>query len=467
MFYNAEVMAIFGKLVQLNARVSLRVKLAGAFAALVILSGAITFWLTTQALHGAFHAFTLQSGIIQAYQLQEAFAAHYERVGSWRSIEMSLAMLAYHANLILADAEGIVVLAADPQWVSRKLPEEVLTAGVPINVAGRRVGTLVAGALEDAFSPLEQTFLDSLSSSIWRAGTLAALAATVLGVLLLRQLTVPLRRLAQVTEQISLGNTPGPRLPVYSRDELGQLSAAFNRMVERLERSEKLRRQMIADIAHELRTPLTVIQGNLQAILDGVYEPTPNVIASIHEESLLLARLVGDLRDLSLAEAGELRLEKQLTDIRDAIRQTVTVIEPRLASKRIALNVTLPDEPVLVEIDPQRIQQVLLNILSNAERYTPEDGQITLSAVNFNTEVHISVTDSGPGIAPEDLPYVFERFWRGDRSRSRATGGTGLGLAIAKQFVEAHGGRIWAESTPGKGSTFAFSLPSERARKGG
>jgi signal transduction histidine kinase len=173
----------------------------------------------------------------------------------------------------------------------------------------------------------------------------------------------------------------------------------------------------------------------------------------------LLARLVGDLRDLSLAEAGELRLEKQLTDIRDAIRQTVTVIEPRLASKRIVLTVTLPDDPVLVEIDPQRIQQVLLNILSNAERYTPEGGQITLSAVKLNAEVRVSVTDSGPGIAPEDLPYVFERFWRGDRSRSRATGGTGLGLAIAKQFVEAHGGRIWAESTPGKGSTFAFSLP--------
>lgn len=452
-------MTLFEKLAQLNARVSLRIKLAGAFAALIILSGAITFWLTKQALHEAFHAFTLQSGIIQAYQLQKVFADHYERVGSWHNIEMSLAMLAYHANLILADADGSVVLASDPQWVGRKLSKDILAAGVPINVADRRVGTLVAGALEDAFSPLEQTFFDSLNSSIWVAGALAALAAIVLGVLLLRQLTVPLRRLAQATEQISLGNTPGLRLPVHSRDELGQLSAAFHRMIERLERSEKLRRQMIADIAHELRTPLTVVQGNLQAILDGVYEATPEVIASIHEESLLLARLVNDLRDLSLAEAGELHLKKQLADIREVIRQTVTVIEPHLESKRIVLTVTLPNDPVLVDMDSQRIRQVLLNILSNAERYTPQGGQIALSAVKSDVEVRVSVTDSGPGIAPEDLPYIFERFWRADRSRTRTTGGTGLGLAIAKQLVEAHGGRIWAESTPGKSATFVFSLP--------
>nr|BAL58466.1 sensor histidine kinase [Candidatus Acetothermum autotrophicum] len=457
------------------SRIPLRLKLIGAFALLVGLGGGITYWLAEHAVRESFQAFSLQSGIIQAYQLQQAFADYYEHVGSWRGVEhffnsegpppglgmryrMGLAMFAYQANLILANEDGIVLLAPDPQLLGQKLLEETLIAGVPVNVAGRRVGTLLAGSLENIFSPLEQTFLDSLHTSILTAGVIATLAAIGLGALLLRQLTVPLRRLVQATEQISIGNA-GPRLPVPSHDELGQLSAAFNRMAERLEQSERLRRQMIADIAHELRTPLTVIQGNLQAILDGVYEPTPEVIASIHEESSLLARLVSDLRELSLAEAGELHLEKQLTDIREVIRQTVTVLEPSLESKRITLRVELPQEPVVVKIDPQRIKQVLFNLLNNAERYTPEGGQIGLSVARSENEIRVSVSDTGPGIAPEDLPYVFERFWRADRSRSRATGGSGLGLAIAKHFIEAHGGTIWAESAPGHGATFTFSLP--------
>lgn len=441
---------------QLNARAPLAVKLAGALIAVVLLSGGTAFWLTRQAMHEVFRAFTLQSGIIQAYQLQQTFVNYYERVGSWRGVDTSLALLSYHANLILADEQGVALLAPDPRWVGRKLPDEALTAGVPINAGGRRVGTLVAGALEDSLNPLEQTFLNSLNGSLLTASVLAALAAMALGILFLRQLTISLRRLAHATEQISRGNTR-LRLPVHSHDELGQLSAAFNRMAERLEKSEKLRRQMIADIAHELRTPLTVIQGDLQAILDGVYQPTPEVIASIHEESTLLARLVNDLHELSLAETGELRLEKRPADMREIVQRAVTVIDPQVRARNIAIELELPQGPVPVEIDAQRIEQVLLNLLSNAERYTPIGGQIRVALTVHKSNAIVQISDTGPGINPEDLPYIFERFWRA--SRPRATGGTGLGLAIAKHFVEAHGGRIWAESTPGKGATLTFSLP--------
>ncbi len=455
------------------SRIPLRLKLIGAFALIVGLGGGITYWLAERAVRESFQAFSLQSGIIQAYQLQQAFADYYERVGSWRGIEhffssegpppgmryrMGLAMLAYQANLILANEDGVVLLAPDPQLLGQKLPDETLIAGVPVNVAGRRVGTLLAGSLENILSPLEQTFLDSLSTSILAAGVIATLAAIGLGILLLRQLTVPLRRLVQATEQISIGNA-GPRLSVPSHDEIGQLSAAFNRMAERLEQSEKLRRKMIADIAHELRTPLTVIQGNLQAILDKVYEPTAEVIASIHEESVLLARLVSDLRELSLAEAGELRLEKRVTDLREIVQHAVTVIDPQLRAKSITLILELPHAPVSVEVDAQRIEQVLLNLLANAERYTPLEGQIRIALSVRGGEAVIQISDTGPGITSEDLPYVFERFWRADKSRSRATGGSGLGLAIAKHFIEAHGGHIWAESTLGQGATFTFSLP--------
>jgi signal transduction histidine kinase len=446
--------------------IPLALKLWLVFFVVIAIGMGISYLLAERATTQQFIVLSGRRNLEQAQLLAPLLAEYYAQHGSWEGVQSILERERPGRGkgppwgdpwqrFALLDSGGRVVIGQAPAEISREALDSV---GVPIVVNGVHVAWLVPTTGMEHLSRGEQEFLRSTRGAILLAGVIAAGAALVLGGLFLRNILAPLRQLENASQRLAQGDL-SQRVPVTGRDEIGHLAESFNRMVERLERSEKLRRQMIADIAHELRTPLTVIQGNLQAILDGVYEPTPNVIASIHEESLLLARLVGDLRDLSLAEAGELRLEKQLTDIRDVIRQTITVIEPRLASKRIVLTVTLPDEPVLVEIDPQRIQQVLLNILSNAERYTPEDGQITLSAVNFNTEVHISVTDSGPGIAPEDLPYVFERFWRGDRSRSRATGGTGLGLAIAKQFVEAHGGRIWAESTLGKGSTFAFSLP--------
>ncbi len=441
-------------------------KLWLVFFVVIAIGMSISYLLAERATTQQFIIFSGQRNLEQAQLLAPLLAEYYAQHGSWEGVESILERERPGRgkgppwgnpwqSFSLLDTNGRVVIGQAPAEISREVLDSV---GVPIVVNGVRVAWLVPITGMRHLSVVEQEFLRSTRGAILLAGVIAAGAALVLGGLFLRNILAPLRQLERASQRLAQGDL-SQRVPVTGRDEIGHLAESFNRMVERLERSEKLRRQMIADIAHELRTPLTVIQGNLQAILDGVYKPTPNVIASIHEESLLLARLVGDLRDLSLAEAGELRLEKQLTDIRDVIRQTVTVIEPRLASKRIVLTITLPNEAVIVEIDPQRIQQVLLNILSNAERYTPEGGQITLSAVKLNAEVRVSVTDSGPGIAPEDLPYVFERFWRGDRSRSRATGGTGLGLAIAKQFVEAHGGRIWAESTPGKGSTFTFSLP--------
>jgi two-component system OmpR family sensor kinase/two-component system sensor histidine kinase BaeS len=466
---------------RINASIPLSVKLIGAFALVIILGGTAAYWLTDRALRENFQVFSTQSGLIHAYQLQQPFADYYEQVGSWHGIEnfagpagsqtqmgpgmmqqMSPAMLIYHYDLILADHDGTVLLAPDSRLLGQRLPEQALIDDVPINVAGRRVGTLLAGSMENAFNPLDQAFLSSISRSVLTASLIAALAALIVGALLLRQLTQPLRRLARATEQIASGNSgPGPRLPVHSRDELGQLTASFNRMAERLEKSEQLRRQMVADIAHELRTPLTVIQGDLQAIREGVFAPTPEAITSIHEESLRLNRLVNDLKELSLAEAEELTLNCRPTNINELIRQTATVTQPQLESKGIKLNVELPDEPVTAEVDSDRVGQVLVNLLSNAQRYTPEGGEIAVRLRRQGGKALVSVSDAGPGIAPDDLPYVFERFWRADRSRARVSGGSGLGLAIAKQLVEAHGGQIWAESSPGHGATFTFTLPLE------
>lgn len=464
---------------EINASIPLRVKLIGAFALVIILGAATAYWLSERAFRESFQSFSTQSGLIHAYQLQQPFADYYERTESWRGIEgflgptgssaemgpdmmqqMGPAMLIYHYDLILADADGTVILAPDSRLLGRQLSQGALVSGVPINAGGRRVGTLLAGSMENAFNPLDQAFLGSISRSIFVAGLIAALAALLVGALLLRQLTRPLRRLARATEQIASGNSePGPRLPVHSRDELGQLTSSFNRMAERLEKSEQLRRQMIQDIAHELRTPLTVIQGDLQAILEGVFASTPEAITSIHEESQRLSRLVNDLRELSLAEAGELTLSRRLMNINELIRQTATVTQPQLEGKGLKLKVELPEEPVEANVDPDRIGQVLVNLLSNAQRYTPDGGQITVRLWQQDGKACVSIADTGPGIAPEDLPHVFERFWRADRARARASGGSGLGLSIAKQLVEAHGGQIWVESSPGHGTTFTFTLP--------
>jgi signal transduction histidine kinase len=212
-------------------------------------------------------------------------------------------------------------------------------------------------------------------------------------------------------------------------------------------------------VAHELRTPLTNIRGYLEALRDGVVEPERTVIDSLHEEAMLLSHLVDDLQELSLAEAGGLTLERQPVVLADVVDRAIGAVRPRAEAEGIALRVDLSEDLPLVDVDPRRIGQVLRNLLDNGLTHTGPGGEIVVNAHAENEWVEVSVRDTGAGIAVEDLPYVFERFYRADRSRSRATGGAGLGLAIAKQLVEAHGGRIEVESEIGRGTRFTFTLP--------
>jgi two-component system OmpR family sensor kinase/two-component system sensor histidine kinase BaeS len=220
----------------------------------------------------------------------------------------------------------------------------------------------------------------------------------------------------------------------------------------------------MADIAHELRTPLSVVQGNLRAILDDVYPLEKSEIARLYDETRLLSRLVDDLRELAQAEAGQLGLNLRATDLAALLHRTITNFEPAAESKQIDLTIetagALPD----IEADPDRLAQVLRNLLTNALRHTPPGGQIAVTASLGQACVRVSVADSGQGVAPEYLDHVFDRFWRADHARSRENGGSGLGLTIAKSLVEAHGGRIWVESTLGQGATFIFEVPTGSAR---
>jgi signal transduction histidine kinase len=248
------------------------------------------------------------------------------------------------------------------------------------------------------------------------------------------------------------------RVQIKDKSELGELAEAFNSMGSDLERAERLRRNMVADVAHELRTPLSNIRGYLEALRDGVIKPDAETIRSLYEEAFLLSRLVDDLQELSLAEAGELKLVLQAEDIGELIRQAVAAVETQERAKGLSLSVELPDKLPPVNIDSRRIGEVLRNLLENAVAHTAKEGSITVAAKQRDNWVEVSVTDTGEGIPTKDLPNIFERFYRVDKSRTRATGGSGLGLTIAKRLVEAHGGKIEVQSEPGKGSRFSFTI---------
>jgi signal transduction histidine kinase len=244
--------------------------------------------------------------------------------------------------------------------------------------------------------------------------------------------------------------------------EVADVSRAFNDMTAALEEAEGLRKNLMADVAHELRTPLSVLQGNLQAILDDVYPLDKAEVSRLYDETRLLGRLVEDLRELALADAGKLQMNLQPTDLGQVLRATCDHLVPAAEAEGVTLSVEAPGDLPVVQADPDRVAQVLHNLLVNALRHTTAGGSITVSSSQTDDGVQVAVADTGEGISPEDLLHLFDRFWRVDPSRSRGErwpGGTGLGLSIAQSLVKAQGGRIWAESTLGKGSTFYFTLP--------
>jgi signal transduction histidine kinase len=257
--------------------------------------------------------------------------------------------------------------------------------------------------------------------------------------------------------QVLAGGDLGHQVPVRTSDEIGELAKSFNRMSADLAHSNQLRRQMTADIAHDLRTPLSVITGYSEALADGKLPGTPETFAAMHIQAQHLNRLIEDLRTLSLADAGQLSLMRRPIEPRGLLEHTALAYLPVAESRGVALSVEGDDLPPIL-VDPDRLLQVLGNLVNNALRHTGDGGRIDLSAARSNGQVLLRVRDTGPGIPDEDLPHIFDRFYRGDKART-SNGASGLGLAIARSLVEAHGGRIIAENVPGGGAQFTVSLP--------
>lgn len=319
-------------------------------------------------------------------------------------------------------------------------------------------------AVKLVMGPLETTFLASVHKSLIWVGIGIMVIGLAASYALARSITVPLRKLSCAAEQLEQGNL-GQTVMVGTSDEVGHLAVIFNRMSETLATNTKLRRQLLANIAHELRTPLAVIQGHLEGMVDGVIEPSKEQLSSLHEEAVRLNRLITDLRDLSLAEVRQLALEQQPTDINQLITRIVMRLKTLADEKEIEVNYTLADSLPEALVDSDRMSQVFYNILVNAIRYSPNKGrvQVTTALAKYKDKpwLKISIEDNGPGIAAEDLPYVFDHFYRGDKSRDRKSGGSGIGLAIVKQLVESHGGQVKVESVLGLGSVFYVFLPVE------
>ena len=358
----------------------------------------------------------------------------------------------------LVNAQGNVVIPLPDDPLGEHVSAARLAQGTLLTVNGQLVGTILAPATAPGLTPEETAYLQRTDLALLLAGGTALLVAVVMGVLLARTLTRPLQALTSATQRVASGQL-GQEVSVRSGDEIGELATAFNQMSRELARAVQSRRQMTADIAHELRTPLTVIAGYIESMSDGVLAPTPERLAVIYSEIEHLQHLVGDLRTLSQADAGELTLHKAPMAPAELIQRAQAAFEHRAEQQGIALQVAAPGATPPVAVDEIRMTQVLSNLLSNALRYTPPGGQIVLGAAARGDGVDLSVRDTGAGIPPADLPFVFNRFYRADKSRSDE-GESGLGLAIVKALVEAHGGTIEALSELGRGTTMRIHLPA-------
>lgn len=360
----------------------------------------------------------------------------------------------------VTDAQGIVVFGGpDPRRLGTQVPERSLRRGIPVEVDGKTAGYLIFDFFEDRRAPdaPENLFVAALNRGIVLSALVAIIAALVLGAALARTLARPIRELTTATQRIAQGEL-GLQVPVRTHDELGKLAASFNSMSADLERASTLRRQMTADIAHDLRTPLSVILGYTEALSDGKLRATPAIAHTLHQEALHLNHLIDDLRTLSLADAGELPLYRDGITPEALIQRAATAYTMQAEQQGVALRTEVATDLPLVDVDTQRMAQVLGNLVSNALRHTPAGGTITLAAAQGGDEVRLSVRDTGDGIAAEDLPHIFDRFYQGDQAR-QSSGASGLGLSIARSIVEAHGGRISVESASGQGATFTVHLP--------
>jgi len=447
---------------------SLAAKLTLAFLIVGLTGAVLVALISARQTQRAFDSF-----VLQRYQLDliEQATEYYQQIGSWDDLVAaappSLSRGGHSGGpggadlFTLVDADGFVVTNGRQFHAGDQLDAEELRRAVPLEVEAQTVGYILFGQPPERLGNLpgsiEQDFLARMRQALIWGALGATLIALLLGAFLAQTISRPVRELTEATQRVAAGEM-GVQVPIRTADELGELAGSFNLMSSDLNRATQARRQMTADIAHDLRTPLSIILGYTEALSDGKLVASPDMYAVMHNEARQLNHLIEDLRTLSLADTGELSIQPRPIAPVELLERAAAAQGGQAADKGITLEVAAEPSLPLVVVDPERMAQVLGNLLGNALRHTPTEGVVRLTAVAGDGEIQLAVSDTGSGIAAQDLPYIFDRFYRGDEAR-RQTGESGLGLAIARSIVEAHGGTISVQSIPDVGSTFTISLP--------
>jgi two-component system OmpR family sensor kinase/two-component system sensor histidine kinase BaeS len=453
------------------------VRLTLAFAVVAVIGIGLASLLANLAINNEFRSFVGRSeATSQSSDLATKLVSYYTEHQSWDGVGLILIparppqggapqpgspppdRFGPPLTLMVANATGRIVFDSGQRRIGEALSQTERDGATALQEQEHTIGYLVFTPGPVAtLRPTEQLFIDQVRQNLLLAALIASVIGAVLGLLFSRTLTRPLNRLVSAARAIAAKDLTH-RVEPSGTVEVANVAHAFNDMAASLQKAEQLRRNLVADVAHELRTPLSVMQGALSAQLDGLFPLDLTETARLYDETCLLSRLVDDLRELAQAEAGQLQLNLGSIDLQRIIVSTAEAFHAMANEQQTEVVVAAPDQLPLVKADSERVAQVLRVLLNNALRHTQANGMITITATSMSDSVEVNVRDTGEGIAPDDLPYVFDRFWRGDKSRARETGGSGLGLAIAKQLIEAQDGSIGVESTIGQGSRFWFRL---------
>ncbi|MFL4901729.1 ATP-binding protein [Streptomyces sp. MMS24-I2-30] len=442
-------------------------RLALAFAFLGIGAAALTAVLVNAAFGDRFDTYLAKQQQVREQQLVALFTAEYQQDSAWKPSSLNdlaptVTMTGSQAELRGPDGQHVWSLTdAMVSPATLAMHRDMMGIGdlgparkLPITVDGKRVGTLDVRVPQGQIPAVDQKFRSDVNQLLIAGGLTAGLVALTVGLYTARRATAPIAELTRAAGDLAAGQRDR-RVTAIPDNEIGELATAFNTMADRVEKEDELRRAFAADVAHELRTPLAILRSELEAVQDGVREPTPKVITSLHDETLRLGRFIADLEAPSSADAAAFTLEHRPLSLAALVRDTVDGLGDRFAEAGIAVHTDLSE--VSVEGDAVRLRQVVTNQLTNALKFVPAGGTVTLTLRRQDHWAELKVADTGLGIPAEELPHIFDRFFR---SRTARADGSGIGLAVAAELTAAHGGALTADSTPGHGTTFTTRLPA-------
>jgi signal transduction histidine kinase len=464
-------------------RLSITTRLILSFLTIIILTLVLFIVVTNRVVYNRFADLVIRSGTNFSKRVVPILEQYYQANGSWDGVENlvfdtpgnreggfgrfrqengnmimpGLMITAQDERFLLIDGDEII-FDTNPDGIFINNPENLTKFGSPVIVNGKQVGTFLVASMMGILNESQNIYLARVNRTLIWVGAIAILLVFLVAIWQSKSIIQPLREMAVASRLLAKGDY-NQRVQVQRNDELGDMSKSFNLMATELAQQAALRRQLMADVAHELRTPLSVLRIDLESMEDGLMEASPENVRSLQSEVSYLSNLVDDLRMLSMADAGDLRFEKSPVELNSLVRDMVERQQFAARDRKIDLISSLLEKEIYVFGDSQRLSQVLVNLLSNAIQHTPPDNQIFITTEMSDKNAIVKVKNLGAWIPGDELERIFDRFYRLDRSRNRNQGGSGLGLSIARSLIEAHGGKIWAESEEGQSTTFTFKLP--------